>query len=112
MDDWKEFVSGLRREDYLAPQQSWHEFDQAMEQRDEEDPKVLELRLQRFPNAQIAERMECCERTVRRGLNRVQKTLKSEMATLMRQRSCCFEASSLRYLSHHSTFASATFSAQ
>lgn len=70
-EDWVEFADQFRH---------------LMEQLDEEDPKVLELRLQRFPNAQIAERMECGERTVRRGLNRVQELLKGEMATLMRQR--------------------------
>ena len=51
------------------------QFRHLMEQLDEEDFQVLELLLQRFPNAQIAERMECGERTVRRGLNRVQERL-------------------------------------
>jgi len=60
------------------------QFRHLMEQLDEEESKVLELRLQQVPNAQIAEQLECSERTVRRVLNCVQERLEDEIGMLMR----------------------------
>lgn len=60
------------------------QFRHLMQQLDEEETQVLELRLQQATNAEIAEKLRCSERTVRRILERVKGRLEEEMGTLMR----------------------------
>ena len=51
------------------------QFERLLGSLDEEERKVVDLKLQEFTNDQVAERLGCAERTVRRVLKRVQSVL-------------------------------------
>lgn len=50
-------------------------FDKLVAEFDEEERRILELKLQDYTQEEIAERMQCSDRTIRRFLKRVQQRL-------------------------------------
>lgn len=59
------------------------QFRHLVEQLDEDESRVLELKLQQMGNGQIAEQLGSSERTVRRIMARIKDQLEREMGTLM-----------------------------
>lgn len=60
------------------------QFHHLMDQLDQEERQVLDLRLQQLPNSDIADQLGCSERTVRRIVNRLKEKMETEMNTLLR----------------------------
>ena len=57
------------------------QFEQVMARFTEEEQNIVDLKLQQFTNDEIAEKVGCSERTVRRLLQRVRSQLEGEFQT-------------------------------
>ena len=56
------------------------EFERILRELSEEDRRIIDLKLQERSNAEIADELGCCERTIRRLLGKLRERLERELA--------------------------------